>query len=215
MGTPIRNQIKTAFSQHRDLIQKLDKMTLRQLLEEMEDDRHDSLLKLYDDFAEIFHYAAGSSHNHQVWKGGYADHVADIIRSAILGYHIIDTWRPLHSLGVESFTLDSAIITLFLHDIEKPFRYGPTNDPRCKKWQGRFTDWQEWESAKWEIIEELQTKYGFELLIDEINALKYTHGEGDDHKKDERVSCPLAAFVHHCDNTSARIFHSMGKGLSR
>ncbi len=51
------------------------------------------------------------------------------------------------------------------------------------------------------------------LTPDEWNALKYTHGEGSDHKKNERVASPLATHVHHCDNVSARIYFGDGKGL--
>lgn len=181
--------------------------TLRDLLEDMEDLRKDLLLQIYDDYKDLFHYGHGSSNNHQAWEGGYADHVAEILRANEVTYQALSSIRPL------TFSKDSAAIALFFHDMEKPFRYGPKGDERCEKWRSQYETPHEWEVAKWAIIREMEQDYGLYFTDDEINALKYTHGEGDDHRKDMRVSCPLAAHVHHCDNTSARIWPEDGKGL--
>jgi hypothetical protein len=190
-----------------DLLHK----SLRELLSAMDDPRRDIFLQIYDDYQDLFHVAAGSAWNHQAWHGGYADHIAECLRINEATYDTLDAIRKLE------FSKASAAIVLFLHDIEKPFRYGPETDARCAVWQNKISDRnnpEAWEDMKWEIIAFLEDKYGFTLSDEEINGLTYTHGEGSHHKKDERVASPLAAHVHHCDNTSARIWHHKGRGLS-
>lgn len=116
--------------------------------------------------------------------------------------------RPL------TFSEDSALIALFFHDMEKPFRRGPVDHAESNSWKAHQAQNNlDWEEIKWLIIDKMKLNYNFSLTGDEVNALKYTHGEGDDHLKDKRVTCPLAAHVHHCDNTSARIYYDDGKGL--
>ncbi len=183
------------------------KKPLRLLLEEIDDPRRETLLKIYDDHKDLFHYAAGSSNNHQAWEGGYGDHIAECLRINDITYDALQSLRPLN------FSKASAAIALFFHDIEKPFRYGPSEDMRCKPWQEKFDTPASWEKAKWDILAQFNSHYGLTFSAEEENSIKYTHGEGDDYRKDRRVSTPLAAHVHHCDNTSARIWHDKGKGL--
>ena len=64
------------------------------------------------------------------------------------------------------------------------------------------------------VTSEILARYNIKLTPEEENAIHYAHGEGSDHRKDQRVAGPLAAHVHHCDNTSARIWYDEGKGLS-
>ena len=85
----------------------------------MSDPRREAFLALYDKYEYLFRFARGSSHNHQAWEGGYLDHIADAVRVNLL------TWEALNAYRALPFTADSATICLFLHDIEKPFRYGP------------------------------------------------------------------------------------------
>jgi len=136
---------------------------LKNLLEEIKDPRRDALLSIYKEYHELFHYAAGSSHNHQAWKGGYADHIAECIRVNVATYKALDMIRPL------PFTEDQATICLFFHDIEKPFRYGPEDHPNVQQWHDWHRRWMEggdgeqdetragWEAAKWEIIRNFQS----------------------------------------------------------
>ena len=185
------------------------KKSLRDLLGALDDPRCATLLKIYDDYQDLFHMTEGSSHNHQAWGGGYADHIAECLRVNEITYDALSQLRTL------PFTKASAAIVLFFHDIEKPFKYGPEDDPRCAVWQNKQADTQkDWEEMKWDILQHFCAEYGLVLSADEQNGLKYTHGEGDDHRKDARVSCPLAAHAHHCDNTSARIWFDEGRGLS-
>lgn len=199
------------------------KTPLRTMLETMGDERASALVAIYDKYKDLFHYAKGSGHNHQAWEGGYADHIAECIRINWLTHEALSQLRPL------PFTVDSASICLFLHDIEKPFRYAPEGHPEAEWFRSRvelfksvgerafqrpeMVEAYAWERAKGQILDSLQPEFDFTLTPEEHNALKYTHGEGDDHQKDRRVAGPLAAHVHHCDNTSARIWFDEGQGL--
>ena len=80
---------------------------------------------------------------------------------------------------------------LFLHDIEKPIKYS--------KLSGQYG------STSDEIRSNLIEKFGINLNQDQVDALKYIHGEGDDYTSKRRVMSPLSAFCHCCDMISARI----------
>ena len=187
--------------------QELNTYKLRDLLVQMDDPRKHALLAFYDDYKDVFHYAAGSSHNHQAWPGGYADHIADILRINEVTYDALTAFRPL------DFTKESAAMALFLHDIEKLFKHGPSDSKKCSLWQKQAQTYAEWEALKWDILNFMEEKYGFQLTEEERKAIHFAHGEGIEYRKDMRVSFPLAAHVHHCDNTSARIYYDDGQGL--
>jgi len=147
--------------------------------------------KIYDDNEKLFKAAAGSSHNHQAWPGGYLDHVEETMNLAWNLYPVLSQMRPL------PFSVHDAMLIMFLHDIEKPWRLaggvngGHRVDLDKKEQRAAFRD---------SLIEE----YRMELTPAQANALKYVEGEGDDYSNKERVMNPLAAFCHMCDVWSAR-----------
>ncbi|MEC9292301.1 MAG: hypothetical protein VX730_07870 [Pseudomonadota bacterium] len=182
---------------------------LKGLIQQINDPRQNVLLQIYRDFHDLFHTAPGSTHNHQAWPGGYADHIAEGLRINDVTYDGMEQIRPL------PFTKGSAAVTFFFHDIEKIFKFADPTDPRVAHWH---TELQHvvpkyWEFIKKRIILELMKTYDFELTDNEWNALKYTHGEGDDYTNTHRVSCPLAAHVGNCDRASARLWPEEGQGL--
>lgn len=187
--------------------------TLRNFLEGMNDARKDALLHFYDDYQDVIHFAAGSSHNHQAWEGGYADHIAEVLRISELYYDTMNAVRPL------PYTKEAALMSLFFHDIEKPFRYGPKDSPECNKWRKRAEKagggYEVWEDLKWDILAEIERKYGLMLTKDEREGIEYAHGEGSAHEKFRRAASPLASHVHICDTVSARIWYNEGQNLSR
>lgn len=186
------------------------RQSLRELIQDIDDPRKDILLQIYDDNRNLFHYAHGSSHNHQAWDGGYADHIADTLRINTSTYNAME--KDIRNLP---FSHASAAIALFFHDIEKPFRYAPDDHKEANRYRNMVDkNNPDWEVLKYIILKDMKEKYGFTFSEEEENALKYTHGEGNDHQKNKRVAGPLAAHVHHCDNASARIWHDKGKGLS-
>ena len=144
--------------------------------------------RLYFDNKEMFNIAHGSSHNHQAWEGGYIGHMTDGMNIIVRLYENLNACRKL------DFSLSDALLVFWLHDIEKPWKYGGKPEEVDK-----YENYQAFQEAK--IAE-----YGFELTDAHCNAIKYAHGEGDDFKKTERVSKPLAAFLHCCDTISARIW---------
>lgn len=135
--------------------------------------------------------APGSGSNHQAWPGGYCDHLDELFGIAAVLYRSLTALRPL------PFTLADVLLTLFLHDVEKVFRRLPPGVLVSSRYQGLADDQRALQTA---ICEE----YDLDLTPEQVNALMYTHGEGEDYRKDHRAAGPLAAFVHNCDYWSAR-----------
>jgi hypothetical protein len=146
-------------------------------------------LRLWKDNVDLWGAAHGSSHNHQAWAGGYLDHVKDTMEIAV-------ALRSVHYIREFPFALADALLVLFLHDLEKPWKsLAHVNEGLKTKVQR-----EAFRLAK--IVE-----YGIELTPVQLNALKYVEGEGDDYRSDMRVMSELAAFCHMCDVASARIWH--------
>ncbi len=152
--------------------------------------------KLYADNQVMFDTAAGSKTKHQAWEGGYVDHVRDIMNIAVRLYAELSSLRPL------PFSLSDSLLILFLHDLEKPWKYAGSDEQ--KQEVASFADYQD-------FVKHKINEYGFELTDDHLNALTYVHGEGDDYDPHVRVQWPLAAFVHICDTISARIWFDYPK----
>lgn len=131
--------------------------------------------------------AVGSSHNHQAWEGGYLDHVTEALNLACWLYETSP--RPL------PFKLEDALVVMFLHDIEKPFK------GQCK-WPTK-EDRREFRNT---FIQQNQIA----LTDVQKNALEYVEGEHD-YSNTERKMNELAAFCHCCDILSARVWYSKGK----
>ena len=66
---------------------------------------------------DLFKKVQGSSSNHQAWEGGYYDHIREVMNIAIALYESLNSLRAL------TFSLSDALLVLFLHDIEKPWKY--------------------------------------------------------------------------------------------
>lgn len=138
--------------------------------------------------------APGSSYNHQAWKGGYVDHVVDCMNIAITLY------EPMRSFRHVPFVLEDALLVMFLHDVEKPWR----KDYLLMFPQDEKPVWNK--RTRKRVRDIIIARYGFELTSQQENALRYVEGEGDDYRSDARVMNELAAFCHMCDVASARIW---------
>lgn len=133
--------------------------------------------------------AAGSSHNHQAWEGGYFDHVLETINIA--------RWLYSTSPRPMPFKLEDALLVLFLHDLEKPF-----------KSQMSFKSKKDRKDFRETLIQ--QNQIG--LTDEQKNALEYVEGVPDSkYSNKDRVMNEMAAFVHCCDILSARLWHNHGK----
>lgn len=149
--------------------------------------------KILRDHGDKIQKAPGSLTKHQAWGGGYKDHLEETMNFAIQLYKLMQEQRIL------PFSISDALLVLFLHDIEKPFKYTSQ------------TEILDSETEKWLFLEQIVQKYKFELTDDHWNALKYVHGEGKDFHREKKIQGPLAAFVHICDTVSARIWYDYPK----
>jgi len=174
--------------------------TIEDLLQQVEDRNRAQAITLWQDLQAYLSDAAGSTKSHHAWKGGYRDHVQEAMNLAVLLYGPLDQERKL------SFTVSSALLVLFLHDCEKPFRHATDEQLSHFPWiTARPT-----KSDKG-FQERLLAEYKFVLSDDEQNALKYVEGENEDYVEGQRRQKPLAAFCHVCDTISARIWYDQPK----
>jgi hypothetical protein len=142
---------------------------------------------------ELFRSARGSSHNHQAWIGGYADHVRETMNTAVVLYDTLDQLRPL------PFSLSDALVVLFVHDLEKPWAYEEVEGVWCRR--AGFK-----ENAHNFRLSKL-AQAGVTLPVALERAVFFVEGEGKHYDNKTRGMSPLAAFCHLCDVASARLWH--------
>lgn len=110
-------------------------------------------------------------------------------------YNQLNLLRPL------PFLLSDVLLVLFLHDIEKPWKYDFIDgELRIKP---ELVDKDNQRQFRNQKLEE----YGIRLTSDQENAMKYVEGEYKDYSPDRRVMNPLAALCHLADVTSGRIWY--------
>lgn len=144
---------------------------------------------------ELFATVQGSTNNHQAWPGGYLDHVAEVMNIAVVLYEQLSARRPL------PFSLSDVLLVVFLHDLEKPWKYELGTDGQLHhkaELQGKASHQQ----FRMEVL----GRYGIALTAEHENGLKYAEGELSDYTNKERRMGPLAALAHMCDVASARLW---------
>ena len=110
-------------------------------------------------------------------------------------YHLMESLRPL------SFSLSDALLVVFLHDIEKPWKYELNNEGQLDEIEAmRDKEVQHQFRAK------KMTEYGIVLSLEQQNGMRYVEGELKDYSGWERKMNPLAALCHMADVASARIW---------
>lgn len=160
---------------------------VRVLLNQVEEPHRSDCLAFIGRYGRLFDSSKGSAVKHQAWEGGYRDHITEVMNIALVTYEALSTIRPL------PFSLSDALFGCFLHDVEKVWKHAI--DP----------------SDVQDIDKDTLLSTEFHLNADHWNAIHYAHGEGKDYHPTLRIQGPLAAFVHHCDNTSARIWFDQPK----
>ena len=175
--------------------------SLNDLINMIDEPNRTSCNKLIEDNKERFRIAVGSSHNHQNWIGGYVDHLCEIMHLAVVFFRTLNGLRPL------TFSLSDALLALYLHDLEKPWRYQTDAEGNCKI-NPALADKKKTALA---FVEQKAKEYNFTLTEEHWNAVKYAEGEKDDYSPGKRTSTPLAAFVHLCDSWSARGWYDWPK----
>ena len=164
----------------------MKKRNLLQYLEMIEEPNREKCLQFFKYHEGIIRVSPGSKVKHQAWPGGYVDHLEETMWIAENNYRWMNKARPL------PFTLGDVIFILFWHDVEKPFKYVLENKDLNS------------DEAKWNFLLAQLKEYEISLSENHMNALKYIHGEGDEHNPTTRIQGKLAAFCHGCDNASAR-----------
>lgn len=177
--------------------------SLEEALNLIDEPNRSSCIKMLADNKGLFQTVQGSTHNHQAWPGGYRDHVQEICNIAIFLYPAYNGIRRL------PFSLSDALLVLFLHDLEKPWKYETGEDKKLHHIAEMKTK-ADHQSFRMKKLKE----YGIKLTPEQENGLKYAEGELDDYSGQKRVMGPLAAFAHLCDVTSARIWfdHPLAQG---
>lgn len=165
--------------------------------------------RICDENHRLFETAAGSSHNHQAWKGGYMAHLLEVLNIACQQYNWMSRARKL------PFTLADALQVLFLHDIEKPWKYADraADTPLGGGfWTLPLKTKADRKNFRTAVIQH----YGLShLTAEQDNALEYVEGVRDaDYTPGERTMGELAAFCHSCDILSARMWHDKGKDVN-
>ena len=131
---------------------------------------------------------------HQAGPGGYLDQIGSCFRLAAGFYSALS--NELQDL----FHFASAVVVLYFHDIEKPWKYGIGSPGPIDKEEFLRTD--------------LPTRYGITFSPDEWNALTYVHGEPEsEYNPNIRLMGRLASVCHAADCLSARGCHDQGRGI--
>ncbi len=170
--------------------------TIEQLIDLISEPNREICRRILSENRGLFQLVQGASNNHQAWPGGYFDHVQETMNIAAALYQQMNALRPL------PFSLSDALLVLFLHDIEKPWKYEIGSDGKLK-----YKDELKTKSDCHEFRNRKLAEYGIILTENQENGMKYVEGEHNDYTNLRRVMGPLAAFCHLCDVTSARIWH--------
>lgn len=174
------------------------KKPLVDLIKDMQPEHALLVRKVYQDHREIIETIPGSSTKHQVWQGGFLSHVEETMNIAAVLYFALSACRPL------DFSLSEVLLCAFLHDFDKVQRYHIVDGKLVKS--GTY-------DAEYvtKTINLLRKEYGYILTDEQVNALKYTHGEGQDYHPTDRIMLPLATIVHCADIISARVWFDEGR----
>jgi len=152
-----------------------------------------SLREQHKSWLPLFKASQGARHNHHAWHPfGYLDHIQDCMVLAVTLYQHLSLTRPL------PFSLSSALAVLYLHDVEKPFKYVRNQPDLETKLQRR------------QFRHQFVVKWNIPLSLEETLALDHVEGENEKYSANKRIMSELAAFCHTCDTMSARIWFDFG-----
>jgi len=169
--------------------------TVEQMLEMIDEPNRSACTRILTNNRKLFQTVQGSTNNHQNWPGGYFDHVQEIMNIAIALYERLNSIRPL------TFSLSDLLLVVYLHDVEKPWKYELRDDGQLhhKATMQNKEDHQRFRMAK-------LTEYGVVFTPEQENGMKYAEGELNDYSNRRRVMGPLACVAHMCDVCSARLW---------
>ncbi len=169
--------------------------TIDQIFDMVDGLNRSACKQILEDNLALFQTVQGSTNNHQAWLGGYYDHVQEVMNLAVVQYETLSALRPL------PFSLSDLLIVVYLHDVEKPWKYelGSGGQLQHRAGMERKEDHQAFRMKK-------LGEYGVVLTPEQENGLRYAEGEINDYSPRERRMGPLAAVAHMCDVASARLW---------
>lgn len=174
--------------------------SVEQLIDRIDEANRAGCIRMLNENRKLFQTVQGSTNNHQNWPGGYFDHIQEVMNIAVVLFELLNSARAL------PFSLSDALLVVYLHDIEKPWKYELGEDGQLNE----IPTMREKE-AQIQFRFDLLKKYGISFTAEQENAMRYVEGEGKDYSSRRRVAGPLAAFCHLCDVTSARIWFDCPK----
>lgn len=174
--------------------------TIEYLIDLIDEPNKSICNKILQDNRQLFELASGSTNNHQVWSGGYIDHITD-------GMNYINHLYDFdNSFGrVLPFSKSDALLIFFLHDLEKPWRFEIKDNQIVNR--SNLSSKEDFKQFREEKLKE----YNLILTPYQLNGLTYVEGEGKDYKSTHRVMNELAAFCHKADVWSARAWFDYPK----
>lgn len=157
--------------------------------------------KILNENRQLFETIPGSTHNHQTFVGGFYGHIEDCLNYA---YYLYDFDKSFER--EIPFSKSDALLIMFLHDLEKPWRIEVMEDGTVRNRPGLDT-----KEAFKQFREDKLKEYGIVLTPAQLNGLTYVEGELKDYSSTHRVMNELAAFCHKVDVHSARIWYDYPK----
>lgn len=169
--------------------------TIEQMLGMIDEPNRTACKRILVENRKLFQTVQGSTNNHQNWPGGYFDHVSEIMNIAVVLYERLNSLRPL------PFSLSDLLLVVYLHDVEKPWKYELHEDGQLhhKATMKDKKDHQRFRMAK-------LAEYGVIFTPEQENGMKYAEGELSDYTNRRRMMGPLACAAHMCDVCSARLW---------
>lgn len=184
----------------KELRLSLEYLPIEALVSMIDDPNSEPCQEILVEHRCLFEKVHGSTHNHQIWDGGYIDHVTDCMNYIRHLYTFVSAFgRPM------PFTLSDALLVIYLHDLEKPWRFLVTEGQVMNR-EGLSTKEQ-----RKQFREDKLQEYGIRLTPYQQNAFTYVEGELQDYSSTRRVMNELGAFCHKVDVWSARGWYDYPK----
>lgn len=175
--------------------------TIEELINFIDEPNKSICINILKENRNLFEKIPGSTYNHQTFTGGYISHILECMNYAYYLYDFdLSFGRPL------PFSKSDALLIMFLHDLEKPWRIEILEDGSVRNYLGLDTK----QSFK-ELRDKKLNEYGIILTTPQLNGLTYVEGENKDYLSTHRVMNELAAFCHKVDTWSARGWYDYPK----
>lgn len=168
--------------------------SVERMLNMIDEPNRSACQRILKDNHSLFQRVQGSTNNHQAWIGGYFDHVREVMNIGCKLHLLLNGLRPL------PFSLSDLLLVVYLHDVEKPWKYELRDgELQHKESMKNKEDHQRFRMEK-------LAEYGVIFTPEQENGMKYAEGELNDYTNRRRVMGPLATVAHMCDVASARLW---------